>query len=153
MSAALSCIAFAPEHLEAFAAAPVFAADGGTNPDDAVAAVTAGPAWTLCLAGRPIACGGVVLLWRGVGEAWSLSAAGLGPFALRLHRIVAARLAEAEAQYGLHRIQASVRTDNGEGRRWLARLHFWEEGEMKGYGPMGHDFMRLARGRLACPTA
>lgn len=153
MSGALSCIAFAPEHLEAFTAAPVFDADGAASADDALATVTAGPAWTLCLDGSPVACGGVVLLWRGVGEAWSLSAEGLGPFALRLHRIVAARLAEAEARHALHRIQASVRTDNNQGRRWLARLHFREEGVMKGYGPMGHDFMRLARGRFACPTA
>ena len=150
MSGALVCIAFAPEHLEAFAGASVFAGDGGASPGDALAAVTAGPAWTLCLEGRPVACGGVVLLWRGVGEAWSLSAAGLGPFALRLHRTVAARLAEAEAGHGLHRIQASVRSDNNEGRRWLARLNFREEGVMRGYGPMGHDFVRVARGRLAC---
>ena len=96
-----------------------------------------------------MACGGVVLLWRGVGEAWSLSAAGLSARALALHRIVAARLDRVQADHDLHRIQTSVHIDNGPGRRWVARLGFKEEGIMQGYGPLGDDFVRLARGRTA----
>jgi len=152
MSGRLACIAFAGEHLHAFEPAPVFAADGCAAADlDAQAAATlaAGPCWTAALDGRPVGCGGVVLLWRGVGEAWSLSAPGLGRHALGLHRIVAARLAAVRAEHALHRIQTSVHIDNTQGRRWAARLGFKEEGMMQGYGPLGDDFMRLARGRPA----
>ena len=154
MSGALACIPFAPEHLEAFAAAPVFAADGAHELiERGAASLAAGPAWTLCLEGRPVGCGGVVLLWPGVGEAWSLSAQGLGRHARALHRIVAERLRAAQAGHGLHRIQASVLADNTPGRRWLACLGFREEGVMRGYGPLGDDFVLVARGRPACRAA
>lgn len=155
MSGRLTWVPFAPEHLHAFSPAPVFEADGCASADlaeHARASLVAGPAWSVCMDGRPVGCGGVVLLWRGVGEAWSLSAPGLGGSALVLHRIVAQRLRAAEREHGLHRIQTSVQIDNRQGRRWVAALGFREEGIMRGYGPLGDDFLRLARGRATWPT-
>jgi len=142
----IDAVAFEPGHLAGFAADAVFASD---RHDREAASVAAGPAWTLRLDGRPVACGGIVLLWRGVGEAWSLSASGLGGRALAVHRLVAERLAAAEREHGLHRIQASVHIDNRRGRRWVAALGFEEEGIMKAYGPAGDDFVRVARRRPA----
>lgn len=138
---------FRPEDLVAFRSAAVFGAETeAALIKRAAASLAAGPAWTLRRDGRVLGCGGVVLLWPGVGEAWSLSAAADGA-ALVMTRAVAAGLAAAEADHGLHRVQASVRRDNGRGRRWLAVLGFEEEGIMRAYGPDGADFVRVARRR------
>jgi len=151
----IAAVRFDPAHLAAFAPAAPFRHDGldaGEMAARAAASAAAGPAWSLLHEGRPVGCGGVAVLWPGVGEAWSLSAPDLGALALALTRLSAALLDAAAARHRLHRIQAAVHIDNGSGRRWLARLGFEEEGLMRGYGPQGDDFIRMARGGTTWPT-
>lgn len=143
----IAVVPFRPGHVAAIRPAWPFTveADSAELEARAAASAAAGPAWTLLLDGDPVGCGGVVLLWPGVGEAWSLSAESAAAIPLALHRAVREGLAEAQMRYRLHRIQAAVLACHVVGRRWLALLGFEEEGTMRKYGPGGHDFVRMAR--------
>ena len=146
---------FEPGHLAAIAPAWPFTLDGAARDElalRAAATADAGPAWSALIDGEPAACGGVVPLWTGVGEAWTFAGEAVGREALAFHRAVARGLADAERGLRLHRVQAACHRDHVRGRRWLALLGFEEEGLMLHYGPEGHHFIRFAKVRTPWPT-
>ena len=97
----------------------------------------------------PIACGGILPLHRGVGEAWyALSRR----FAVDRPTRDWASLARLSFDFvsrafegGFHRLQAHVPADFPPGHRWARRMGFEAEGTMRGFGPDGSDFVRFAR--------
>lgn len=87
--------------------------------------------------GRIAAAGGIVRLWPGVGEAWSVFA----QWAERYKRLMLIHtrrfLDEKMAAYQLHRVQATLRTDLPDS--WLIHLGFEKEGMMRMYCADGCD--------------
>ena len=106
-----------------------------------------GPAFTILNEKEIIGIAGVVILWPGVGEAWTFLNPSFKRYAKSIHRAVKEKLQEIMDTFNLHRVQTTVLDGFEAGIRWVKRLGFEEEGIMKAYGPNGEDFIRFARVR------
>jgi len=97
-----------------------------------------GPAITLLNdENRIIACGGIINIWNGVGEAWSVSstiAARYPKFILSTARQFIAGCTE------YHRIQAIVIDGFIRAEKLLAHLGFECEGKLRKYSETGQDY-------------
>ena len=108
---------------------------------------TGGPAWTAMTPEGPIAAGGVVIPWKGLGHAWaavSPRAREIAP--LGLTRAVRGRLEDIMRTHSLRRVQATVFEGHERSRRWVEALGFRWESDMPKYGPKGetgHVYVRL----------
>ena len=95
----------------------------------------AGPAWTAFAGGWPLACGGVVRFWPGAGELWCWTGAGAARWFVAFSRLARARMDGLLAPGGFHRLQAHVREDDPQARRFVRFLGLTPEGRCPGYGP------------------
>ena len=89
----------------------------------------AGPMVTGICNGRIVTIGGIVLLWPGVGEAWSVFDQSAIPF--KRYMLLHSRrwILAAAQECHLHRLQATLRTDLPDA--WLKHLGFEKEGLLK----------------------
>jgi hypothetical protein len=110
-----------------------------------------GPAFTLMGDDHetPLASGGVVLPWPGVGEAWVLAGPRVQPGTDLARRFVwACRhwLRTIVAKQGLHRIQAITQVSEHIDRRWFRAMGFTEPRVLlRKYTPEGQDCHLYAR--------
>jgi hypothetical protein len=141
----MKLIPFRAAHVDLFTPRWPGSVEGGANPDSLLAGETSGPAWTLIVDGRVIGCGGVMLLWPGVGEGWMLPGTDTHRHKLALHRTVGRQIVELQDHERLRRLQTIVNVNYPESARWLSRLGFENEGLMKRFGVNGDDYWRLAR--------
>lgn len=111
----------------------------------AVAAAERGEALTV-LVGEEILCiGGMVPLFTGVAELWSLTAEAVITYPLAFHTSILKILDYWQNLYNLHRIQCKVVAGHDTSRKWLTRMGFEEEGLMRKYDSHGRDFYLYAR--------
>lgn len=115
--------------------------------NDRLKAYTAmGPAFTLFDGDQPVACGGVVIAWKGVGEAWLVPHEDAEEWGTAI--IYAARhfLRTIRKDENLHRLQAVRVSGSGVDRRWFRAMGFKEEPVLlKKYTPNGKDCLLYAR--------
>lgn len=90
-----------------------------------------GPSFTGFLDGRVLGCGGVRILWDGVGEAWALFSKEIARHPREAYYYVNKFLKRIVKDWKLHRVQAHVRADVPMAKRYLKNLGFKEEGLMK----------------------
>lgn len=100
---------------------------------------------TIMLGNIPIAIIGMIHLWDGVAEAWTVTSEEVKLYPISFHKSVLSSLVHHEKLLGIHRTQMNVRADYEDGRKWAEALGFKEEGVMLKYGPDGKDFWRYAR--------
>ena len=107
----------------------------------------AGPAFTVVAGVVPIGCGGVVIIWPGVGEAWALASERIAEYPM-ITRLTKKILATIMHEGGLHRIGAWALVEQPRNQRWLQALGFVEEGISKHYLTDRRDVIRygLVRG-------
>lgn len=103
-----------------------------------------GAAWALVKGGQVIACAGIFRHWRGVAEVWAVTTALVPCYPLAFHRAIRDGLRREIRVMNLHRVQTAVREDHVTSLKWLKRLGFNYEGAMRGYGPNGETYQRLA---------
>lgn len=119
-------VPFAPEHAQALRLRP--------RAELAAAYAAAGPAWTLLDGGAPLACGGAVRFWPGVGELWCWAAEGADEHPVAFARC-ARKLVDALARkQGFHRLQAHVREADMQAQGFARFLGLSCEGRCEGYG-------------------
>ncbi len=116
------------------------------NKDMTAVIAEKGYTWSMVESGRVLAMAGVMPLWKGVGEAWSLMTPEALQHGTALH-LKAVKVLKSLFNQGWWRIQTTVRADFGEGLRWAERLGFKDEGLMEKYGPDSKDYIRYARVR------
>ena len=102
-------------------------------------------AYSVLVAGLPVACIGVTPLWRGVGAAWAFLGTDAQRYWKTIHSGVKMFLRGALCDGEFHRIQTAVRLDHAAAHRWALRLGFSPEGVLHGYGYDRADFMAYAR--------
>ncbi|MCB1739056.1 MAG: hypothetical protein KDK91_01700 [Gammaproteobacteria bacterium] len=92
-----------------------------------------------------IACGGVTILWPGVGELWAAFDAG-HPQAAAAHVALVRAYRKGRDDLGLWRCQATIDAHNDVALLYASRacwgMH--SEGLMRMYGPAGEDCVRMA---------
>jgi hypothetical protein len=100
-----------------------------------------GPAWSVFDSdGKFLGAGGLGFYWRGVAEGWLILSRATDRFPVSLHKIVRTMIDRAFATHNLKRLQVSVPISATRSVRWIERLGFQREGEMRCYGPDGSDF-------------
>lgn len=104
-----------------------------------------GTAFTAFRYGRPIAIVGVVFIWNGVGELWSLfdeQARDIPSTMLR----AAIDFSDIAMRYlHLHRLQITVRTDDIRAKRYAEAIGFKTECVMQKFGPDQVDYLLMTR--------
>lgn len=102
-----------------------------------------GYAWTGFVDDRPVACAGVVELWRDRGQAWALLDVTAGRHMMRITRAIRHQLDALP----FRRIEMAVDVDFPEAIRWALLLGFNLETPqpMKAYTPDGRACYQFAR--------
>lgn len=104
-----------------------------------------GTAFTAFRYGRPIAIVGVVLIWNGVGEMWSLFDNQARDIPMTMLR-AAIDFSDIAMRYlHLHRLQITVRTDDNRAKRYAEAIGFKTECVMQKYGPDQVDYFLMTR--------
>ncbi|WP_439813978.1 hypothetical protein [Zavarzinia sp. CC-PAN008] len=144
MPEALELRPYMPGDAAALAIQPAQAAERA-NAVRMDAQLVEGPSWTVCRAGRPIACGGLVEMWPGRAIAWGLVATDAGPVMVALSRLVRAQIGANLKAW--RRIEATACAEFKPARRWLSLLGFRLEARMDGYAPDGAAHWLFSRVR------
>lgn len=105
---------------------------------------SAGPAYTLRCLDKPVLCGGVQILWEGVGEAWVLMIDEIEKYTVA-HRMVKDILEYIISTFHLHRVQAYARADKPEFARYLEYMGFKKEAKCRKFESDGTDAYLYAR--------
>lgn len=102
-------------------------------------------AFTLLVNDYPVVSGGVMPLWRGVGEGWVIASRRIFNFSLSAAKAIKKRADYICINNGIWRLQTAVRADYDVGLRFAKWLGLEKEGLMKKYGPDGSNYYRMAR--------
>jgi hypothetical protein len=104
-----------------------------------------GFAFTCFYYGKPVACFGCALLWKGVAEMWSVigDVARTRPIAMTKIGIAVADM--AEISMGLHRLQITVKTSDARAVSWGKAIGFISESTMKQYSEDKLDYDLMVR--------
>jgi hypothetical protein len=101
-----------------------------------------GPAATLIHEGNAVGALGIVPLWKGVGEAWTLVSPWLLKRKFSLYRISRRLLYETALKMNLDRVQCDVDLMVTGALEWAYHMGFGPEGIMEGYFN-GMDYVRF----------
>jgi hypothetical protein len=94
-----------------------------------------GTSLTAKFEGRIIGCAGVVNLWTGVGEAWTMLGPEVKANPYFLHRKVKWIMRGIIKDKELHRLQAIVSLNDEPALQWIHSLGFEFEGRMRKFNP------------------
>lgn len=138
-------IPFRAEHYLALAPRPEEAAIRDYKPLLVERLVQSACSATLTDWDRPIVCGGMFLLWTGVGEYWFHGTWEAAQHPVPVFRN-AKRLVDTWARlHRLHRLQVTVEEQFAVSVRFVEALGFTLEGRMERYGPNQETFLRFVR--------
>ena len=102
-----------------------------------------GPSFTGISEEGIIACGGVLVLWKGVGEAWVITSPLVNLYPLTFAKIVKRKLKQIIIDNNLERVQTVVDKEHIISREWVKWMGFTYEGPMRKYIG-GRNFIRYA---------
>jgi hypothetical protein len=119
--------------------------DFDTGIKSTVAASERGEAFTVEVDNEILYIGGMIPLFTGVAEIWSLTGEAVAIYPVAFHRSVSKILDYWDTAYKLHRIQCKVVSEHKRSREWLKRLGFVEEGLMRKFDAKGNDYYMMAR--------
>jgi len=104
------------------------------------------PSWTMRDGeGRVVFFGGILILWPGVGEAWTVMGDLVEQYPLAVVRECRRRIDEAFETQGLRRVQAIIADDNQRALKMMRLAGFEVEGLLRAYAPDGKDCFILGR--------
>lgn len=136
-------VPFQAEHLAALriqavqaSAQPLMTVEHGTRIAEQV-----GLAKTVLVDGKPIACAGVIEVWKGRAFAWSYLGEGWERQMRLVHRAALAGLRACRWR----RVEMAVDPRHPEGKRWALHLGFEFEGLARKFTPDGRDAEIWAR--------
>jgi hypothetical protein len=107
--------------------------------DLAEAASRAGTAWTIESDGKPIACAGIVMWWKGVGEAWMIASPEAVKHKISFIKALKAGLEIIIKTYEMHRVESKVRVGFESAIRINEILGFKQDAVLKKFTPDGQD--------------
>jgi len=104
-------------------------------PDKDVVAInlSRGYAYTMVCDEGIVACGGIIPLWKGVGEAWAITSELLNMYRLSFAKAARKLVDTAIKELELERIQAVVIEGHKDSIKWVEWIGFEEEGLMRRY--------------------
>lgn len=109
-----------------------------------LAGLAAHPAYCAFYEGELIGAAGVIITYRGVGEAWAMVLPGARQCARSFHKAVKLGLREIALEHDLHRIEAGVHASFLAGKRWAVGLGFKPESVRRMAGTNKEDIITFA---------
>jgi hypothetical protein len=98
-------------------------------------------AWTMLKDGIPLCCGGFMMYWQGVAEAWfMLSQKGM-PHAKTILRESRKFMEGYIKQFNIHRMQAFINAQDETACRWAERYGLIRGQIIEQFGPHKEDFI------------
>lgn len=104
-----------------------------------------GFSWTFICQGRPVAVFGVRPLWSTNFEMWMIPGEGIERNAIAVLRGARRLLDSVIEEFGLLRLQITVRCENEVAFKFAKRLGFKIESTMRYFGPEGADYYLMTR--------
>ena len=104
-----------------------------------------GWSWAAIGKGKVIAIFGLRMIWSGLAEMWMVPGKGLDRHAISLVRGARAVTDSALSDYGVRRLQITVKVENDTAFRFAKALHFEVESIMRRFGPEGSDYYMMVR--------
>lgn len=105
-----------------------------------------GPSGALYYNGKLLGIIGVVVLWKGVGEVWTIIDDSVKrQFKRQLITGVRTALDIAQISLALTRVQVAIESDADYSRSWPLALGFTQEGVMRKFGMDGSDYTLYGR--------
>lgn len=102
-------------------------------------------AYTLEHNGEIIGSSGFISPWPGVAEGWGFFSSLIYKYPLAFHKTVKVMIPAVEEKHGLKRVSVLCMKNFPKAVKWLERLGFEYEGEMRNAGPGGETMLRFAR--------
>jgi len=90
-----------------------------------------------------VASGGVIPLWKGVGEAWVVTSELVKTYPIMFAKTTWRKLYEIINSNGIERVQTTIHKNHITSQRWAERMGFENEGLMKKFLG-GEDYYRYA---------
>ena len=104
-----------------------------------------GPAYTGFKNGKVLGIAGVIILWKGVGEAWTIISPEAKKYKISLHKVIKTNLDRIIKEHNLHRVQTYVKIDWHSSQKWMEMLGFECEAILEIFGPNKEDYYLFAR--------
>lgn len=104
-----------------------------------------GPCITALLNNRPVAIFGTVIIWDGLGEAWSVFDKSARRYPIAMTKGANTFFDICEILFSLHRIQITVRSTDRRAVSWAKCLGFESEGLLKQYSTDKTDYYIMRR--------
>ncbi len=101
----------------------------------------AGPCYSAFFGHQVIACAGVVELWKGRAQVWSLLSESMPRYRKTIHHAVKSFL----KGYRVKRLECVVDPRDDKAMRWAEHLGFHVEHRMRAYNPDGSDQLMYVR--------
>ena len=98
-----------------------------------------GMSYTISDNGNLLGCAGVVEMFKGVAEAWTMLSPEVKQAPMFLHRRTKRILHNIIEFKKFHRVQAVVNLTDERALQWIYALGFEMESRMKGFNPDGSD--------------
>jgi hypothetical protein len=139
----LSFVPFSQAHMHLFEAQPMQVREQEVlrSAPDALDELAKGHAFTAMVDGEVIGCGGIIEWWPDRCSVWAIVGKDAGPHMRGITRMVRAVL----DRYPSRRIEATVREDFAQGKRWIRLLGFGCDGFLPAYSPLGEDVIMYSR--------
>lgn len=104
-----------------------------------------GLSFTAVVDNKPIAAGGIYVLWEGVAEGWVMATKEVWNHPISMAKHFKKKTDILIETTKIKRLQTTVKADFKLGHRFASWLGFEKEGLMEYYGPDGSDYIRYAR--------
>lgn len=104
-----------------------------------------GPTITAFVGNNPVAVFGCVILWNGVGEAWSIFSEKARRYPIAMTKSAISFFDSCEILFSLHRLQITVNSNDKRALSWAKYLKFESEGLMKQYSADKEDTFMMRR--------
>ncbi len=104
-----------------------------------------GTSFTAIVDNKPIAAGGIFVLWEGVAEGWVMATSDIWKHSISMAKHFKKKTNVLIETTKIKRLQTTVKADFKLGHKFATWLGFEKEGLMKYYGPDGSDYIRYAR--------
>ena len=144
----MDIIPFKKEHAEFILSQQLNAAELYLKPEHrryALYLEQVGLSFTAIVNDKPIAAGGISVLWDNVAEGWVMATHEVWNHSIIMAKHFKKRTDILIETTKIKRLQTSVKADFTLGHKFAKWLKFEEEGLMKHYGPDGSDYIRYAR--------
>jgi hypothetical protein len=93
--------------------------------------------------GQPVACGGILPLWNGVGEGWVVTSPMVEKYPILFTKTIWRATYRLIESMDLDRVQTVIDAEHTVSQKWAERMGFKNEGLMRKYLG-GRDFYRYA---------